>query len=111
LPTISLWYDCRRPANQDEKRRLEGILDIVMIVEDAAADTPDHRAMPPHQRRGGSFVPLFDEALQQLPIAQPRPILLKHDFAKLLYHLAYPRRHRVLLGARKRSCSIQYITR
>jgi hypothetical protein len=33
--------------------------------------------MPPYQRGSGGFVPLFDEARQQLPIGQPRAILLK----------------------------------
>jgi hypothetical protein len=46
---------------------LKGILGILAIGKKAAANTPDHRAMPPHQASEGSFVPTLDEARQQLP--------------------------------------------
>jgi len=39
-----------RPADEDEKGRLKSVLGVVMVAEDPAADAPDHRAVPPHQR-------------------------------------------------------------
>jgi hypothetical protein len=45
------------PANQDQKRRLERILDLGRILQDGSADGQDHRPVPPHQRRERSLVP------------------------------------------------------
>lgn len=75
---------------------------ITILEERAASPYPIpryapeyHRAMPAHQRSRGGFVPLFDEASQQLPIGKSRSVLLKHDLPKLLNNLAYPHRHHV----------------
>ena len=48
-------------ASQDEKRGLEGIFRILMVGEDAAADSPDQRPVPVHERREGRVVALLDE--------------------------------------------------
>src|SRR5579884_2016164 len=76
--------DRRRPANEDEEGSLKRIFGIVMVAEKTAADAPDHPAVPPYQSGGGSFVALFDEAIQQLSVAQPRTVSLQHDLAEML---------------------------
>jgi hypothetical protein len=63
---------------------LEGVLGILMIDQDAAAYTPDHRAMPPHQGREGGFVALFDEAAEEFPIGRSGLVLLQDNSRKML---------------------------
>jgi hypothetical protein len=72
---------------------LEGILGVV-LVEEATAYTPDHRAVPPHEGCEGGFLPMLDEALKELSIGQSRSIWQKHGSAKVLDDLAHlVRRH------------------
>ena len=40
-------------AGQDEERGLEGVLGVVRVAEQPAADAEDHRPMLPHQGREG----------------------------------------------------------
>src|SRR5262249_49870727 len=47
----------------------EDILGLVLIIEDAAADAQDHRAVPPHQGSEGGLVAVADEAAQQFAVA------------------------------------------
>ena len=54
--------DRARLASEDEEGRLEGVLGVVPVPQDAAADTPDHRAVPPDQGRKGVPIPLRDKA-------------------------------------------------
>ena len=60
--------DRRRLADEDEKRRLERILSVVVVAQDTTADTPNHRAMAAHERFQGRRLSAAHEALQQLGI-------------------------------------------
>jgi hypothetical protein len=42
-------------THQNEKRGLKGIVGVMAIVQDAAADAQDHRTMPLEQSFEGSF--------------------------------------------------------
>ena len=84
----SLGDDRRRLADEDEEGGLEGVLGVVVVAEDAAADAPDHRAVPPHQGFQGRWLSAADEALQQLPIGQVRPFR-QQGAAKVLDDLAH----------------------
>jgi hypothetical protein len=78
------WHDGCGLASEDEKRGLEGVLGILMVGQDAAAYTPDHRAMPAHKGLEGSFVALFDEATDELPIGRSGLVLLQDSSTKIL---------------------------
>ena len=61
------------PPHQDQERGLEGVLGVVVVAEDRAADPPDHRAVPIDQGREGQLRRLAAagrEPLQQLPVRQ-----------------------------------------
>src|SRR5262249_6491821 len=62
--------------------RLEGVLGVLRVAEQALAHVQDHRPMPAHQGFKGSFVPPGDEALQQLPVRHPAAIPHKGGPAK-----------------------------
>src|SRR5262249_41028747 len=87
-----------RLADQQEERRLKGVLCGVLLGEHPATDAPNQRSMSPQQRSKSSLVALLDEALQQLGVAafhrrassepaqvseERRPLSLGH--AKLLF--------------------------
>jgi hypothetical protein len=80
----SSWHHGCGLASEDEKRGLEGVLGILMVGQDAAADTPDHRAMPPHKGLEGGFVPLFDEAAEEFPIGRSDQVVLQDNSTKIL---------------------------
>jgi hypothetical protein len=80
----SSWHDGCGLASEDEKRGLEGVLGILMVGQDAAAYTPDHRAMPPHKGREAGVVALFDEAAEEFPIGRSGPVLLQDNSTKML---------------------------
>jgi hypothetical protein len=52
---------------KNEKRCLKGVLGIV-VVEHAAANAPNHAAVPVDKGREGRFVRVVDERRQQLPV-------------------------------------------
>jgi hypothetical protein len=80
----SSWHDGCGLASEDEERGLEGVLGILVVGQDAAAYTPDHRAMPPHKGREGGFVALFDEAAEEFPIGRSGRVLLQDKSTKML---------------------------
>jgi hypothetical protein len=91
-------YDGRCLADEDEKGGLEGILGIVLVAQNTAADAPHHRSMSAHQGCNSGFVTAAEVVLQQLPIGQPSPITHKHGPAKVLDDLAHlAGRHLILL--------------
>src|SRR6185503_13036957 len=61
-----------RLADEDEERGLERILGV-MVVEEAAADAPHHRGVPPHQGGKGILVPASQEAGQEFPSVLSSP--------------------------------------
>jgi hypothetical protein len=52
---------------------LEGVLGVV-VAQQAAANAPHHRAVPPDESGEGGFVVTFDETAQQFAVAKPRPV-------------------------------------
>jgi hypothetical protein len=73
-----------RLSCQDEERRLESVLGIVVIAENPATNAEDHWSMPSHESFKGRFVLSADKGVQQLSIRQARPIRQKHDPAILV---------------------------
>ena len=57
-------------AEKDQERRLEGVFDVVRIVEPAAADSQNHRAVPCDQFRKGRLIAVGEESLQELALAE-----------------------------------------
>ena len=57
-------------ARQDEERRLEGVLDVVLVPQDGAAGGRDHRPVPRHQGGEGRPVAVGGIAGQELTVAQ-----------------------------------------
>jgi hypothetical protein len=70
--------------DEDEKGSLERILGIVVVTEDAAANAQHHRTMPAHERFKSRFFASANVALQQLSVAQARPIRQNGGSAKLI---------------------------
>lgn len=62
--------DGRGLASKHQEGDLEGILGLMVVVQDALAEAEDHRAMPPDQHLEGGLVALADELLQQLGVRQ-----------------------------------------
>jgi hypothetical protein len=60
----------RRFAREDEESGLEGVLGIMEVVKDAAADAQDHRPMSAHQRCEGRLIAGSDETSEQLAIGK-----------------------------------------
>src|SRR5262249_3376485 len=59
-----------RLAGQDQEGRLEGVLGLVPVAENALANGEDHGPVPPQQGGEGVAVPGGQEAVQQLPVGQ-----------------------------------------
>ena len=79
-PTVT---DRLRTVDQYQKRGLESILDIVLVVEDAAAYAEDHPAMTRHQRRKCHLVAFNDKPFQKLIVVQSRNCPLVKDAIQL----------------------------
>ncbi|MBI1831634.1 MAG: hypothetical protein HYR84_09315 [Planctomycetes bacterium] len=58
-----------RLANENQERRLKGILGIVEIAEHAQAYAEHHRTVAAHQQLERPFLLATEEGVQQLPIA------------------------------------------
>ena len=95
LPTIFSRPDRSRLADENEERRLEGVLGVVVVVKKATADAPDHRAVPTDQSFKGRRLTAPDEALQQLPIGSFARGLQKGDSVNVLDDFVHLRRHQV----------------
>src|SRR5260370_10993485 len=98
-------------ADQDEESRLKCVLGIVVGAENTPTDAPDHRAVSAHKDCDSGFVPLLDEAPQQLPIRQPGLIVPEGSPAKVLNDLADLGRHPVSSSASDNAhpLSLQYM--
>jgi hypothetical protein len=62
--------DSSGPARQYQEGRLKGVVGVMDIAQQAAADAEDERAVPLEKRGEGGFVALLGEAVQQLTIGQ-----------------------------------------
>src|SRR5262249_35735207 len=64
-------HDRGRAAGEDEEGGLEGVLGVVVVAEDPAADAPDHRPVALHQGLEGGLLATRDEAFQELAVGEP----------------------------------------
>src|SRR5262249_37434580 len=71
-------YETTSLANEDQEGRLECVLGIVVVVQEAAAHPPDHRAVPTHEGTKRSIITAAEECLQQLLVGQAFAIAQKH---------------------------------
>ena len=67
-----------------KKVRLEGILGIMLVVQQPPAHSKDKRTMSLDQDGKGRFVPVSDEALDELPILKPSHTLAPQEAAQML---------------------------
>ena len=81
------------PADQDEERGLEGVLDVPLVAEHAAADAQDHRTVPRDQGGERRLVAVGDVAIQERALAQARdrtpieqPVQLVEDRSRIRVH-------------------------
>ena len=73
--------------NQNKKSGLKSVFRIV-LMEQAAANAPDHRAMLANQGRKSRFVSAIYKASQQLSIGWPRFVFQEHGGAQMLNEVA-----------------------
>jgi hypothetical protein len=64
----SIRADRARPASKHEERRLKGVLGVVLVSNDPAADAQHHWTMELHQFRKRRLIIPLDELSQQLSI-------------------------------------------
>jgi hypothetical protein len=74
-----LLSDGRRFSRQREKDRLKGVLAVLLVLQDSAANGEDHRAMISDEDFEGGSVPTLNEPLQGL-FARDSSIMSRHDF-------------------------------
>src|ERR1700756_337151 len=63
MPVLSGHHPPRRDRGGFACQHQEGVLGVV-VAEQAAADGPDHRPVPPHQRGEGGLVAVADKGAQ-----------------------------------------------
>lgn len=83
------WHDGPCLAHKNQKGGLEGILGVLFVSEEPAAQTPHHRPMTVHQGGQGGRIPKAEVVLQQLSIGQTRPIPQQNQPAQVLEDLAH----------------------
>jgi len=86
-----------RAADQHQERCLECILDVVLVVENAAANAQNHSPMPGDQRGECQLVAFDDEPFQELVVVHARdgplvehPIQLAQDDPRVVAHEDVP---------------------
>src|SRR5262249_24796603 len=75
--------DGRRPTEEDEERRLQGVVRVGLVAQDALADPQYHRAVPANQRLEGALLPPGKECCQQQIVRLPVAIWPQDSTAKL----------------------------
>src|SRR5262245_44511448 len=91
-------------AGEDEKRGLESILPVCLVVQHAVADLQHHRAVAEQERVKGGLVSLAREAPQQLRVGQLAHALVEGDPVDQLQDRAgRALGHRAVPGERKRA--------
>jgi hypothetical protein len=58
------------PARQHQEGGLEGVLGVLLVAKDAAAQTQDHGPVPLNQGGKGRLIAVTSEALEQLAVAE-----------------------------------------
>jgi hypothetical protein len=62
-----------QPGGQHQERRLEGVLGVVVVAQDGAANVEHHRAVPSHhglERRLGGLAAAREELRQKLGVGE-----------------------------------------
>ena len=80
------------PPGQHQEGGLEGVLGVVMAVEDPAADAQDQRAVPVQEGCERGLVAAQGEALEQFPVARAGAAVFQHE-TEMLHHPGHWRRH------------------
>jgi hypothetical protein len=62
--------DCTGAPNQDQKSGLEGILNVLIVVENSPANAQDHRPVSCHQSGERHLVSIGDKPIEQLAFTQ-----------------------------------------
>jgi hypothetical protein len=111
-------HDARRLAGQDEERRLEAVLGVVGVRQQAPADAHHHRPVAAHQRRERRLVAPGQERFQQPAVGHRvgglgrggRLQVLDHGFERTLCHAVAPLPALPLsaLGRRGRGASVPF---
>src|SRR5262249_54296825 len=83
----------RRLADEDEERRLKGLVRVVRTGQQATTHAPDHRPMTSHQRLESRFVPLEDVTLEQITVVRRRGPTPKETIQALKYNPFIARPH------------------
>ena len=80
-------HDRRCFSDQNQKDRLERVLDVLPMPEDSPADAQHHRPVPSNQVLERDVVALTDEAIEQRPVrdagsrlCRGRPAQVANDF-------------------------------
>src|SRR5262249_47787711 len=71
------------PPHQRQERRLEGVVHVPGVAEDAAADAQHHRAVPPDEQLEGGLVAVPHEARQKLRVGDGANVRRRDRLAKL----------------------------
>ena len=61
-------FEAKPPATQPALPEAISQICVVGMREHTLAHAPNHSLMPPHEQLKGRFIPLCDEALQQMAI-------------------------------------------
>jgi hypothetical protein len=72
-----------RLADEHQECGLEGIVGIVGIAQDAAANAAHHRTMTAHERLESRLIAPMEKRPQELPVGQPRAVRVKCDSVQL----------------------------
>src|SRR5262249_52953954 len=75
-------------GSEDQKRRLESVLRVRTVAQNAAADAQDHRAVPVQQGCKRRFVAVREESSQESAIAVLRERCGPAPFANILQQRA-----------------------
>src|SRR5262249_2405546 len=74
----------RRLAHEDEEGGLEGVLGVLCVAQDAAANAQHHRPVPHEQGREGGLVVPRHEALEERRVGQGKGGATVEETADLL---------------------------
>ena len=73
-------------SNEHEKRRLKGVIDVVGIAQELAANAQDHGSMALHQRLERRLVARTGEPVQKLPLGKTRQRAFTKQSLHLMHH-------------------------
>jgi hypothetical protein len=71
-------------ADKDQEGCLKGTFGIMVVVQNAATDAPNHGTVAAQQGREGCFAAPVEERLQELSIRESCPILQQRNSEKFV---------------------------